>query len=752
MVNLRILVGAMLCAILALTTSIPQDGAATTVSAATTPEVGPGFALSGSLTSAVQAGKYPSIATAGTTVHMVANTNQAAQYWTKADTASSASGPITFGATGGDTDYTEAAIAAAPDGTLYAVWITQRSAINLRRKPVGGDWEATKAIYTTSAFLSYVDIAVSGSGQVFVVWNQEYLYRYRTSSDGGATWSSVGVVSSKKPYKAVAVAGGPNDSAVVAFGGGDGHAYAAVWNGADFDTTDLTPLKTSNDFFADAKPTIAPNGTIYVAFRNGSSAGGLYYTERQANGSWPVSKLAGGAIYGGIGVGVDSGNNVHIAWSSNASGSYQLYYAFKPSSGDWQGPLKATGVTNTIVSNVDLSPSIGARNYGHTIFETFDGDAAAIRYQQFSSEGSGISATPALDGGANATRNNSVTLSFSDVVGSPDSVRFHWDAAPTDADAWVALSSPLTVPAPSGITASACEPHVLYVQPRAGTTLGATAQAAITFDTGVQADVTVRNPHLAGLPAMTATAGAPDGAPNYTRERSFYLGINGQAECSHLDTFQIPGSESDPTARAIVSNSYSGLAVLPQGSAVGDRTIDVNLTDTLGNATTRSFTLTYDPANTDTTGVQTNTLGLPVLGSGGAITADSANSIMRSLHFQGINVTDNLYGRRENLPAGKQFWGVWLANATTDVGADSASLNWYSVRVPAPNSSFTVSWNLFTGLGFTSDLRNKPGDYYVYVRFLDGAGNPSEEALMARVTLAPGYSIPTVLMPMLNKS
>jgi hypothetical protein len=140
-----------------------------------------------------------------------------------------------------------------------------------------------------------------------------------------------------------------------------------------------------------------------------------------------------------------------------------------------------------------------------------------------------------------------------------------------------------------------------------------------------------------------------------------------------------------------------------------------------------------------------------VLASGGSVTADDAKSIIRTLSFSGIDVTDNLYGKREDLPDGKQFWGVWIANATSDVGADSPALNWYPVRVGTPDSSFSVKWDLFSGLGFTSDLRNKSGDYFVYVRFLDGAGNPSQGSLKVQVTLEAGYDIPTVRLPALAR-
>ena len=192
--------------------------------------------------------------------------------------------------------------------------------------------------------------------------------------------------------------------------------------------------------------------------------------------------------------------------------------------------------------------------------------------------------------------------------------------------------------------------------------------------------------------------------------------------------------------------------MLPGGSALGAHTISVEVKDTLGNAQTYSSTLIYDPANTDPTGTHTNTLGLPVLASGGSVTANNANSIIRSLSFQGIRVNDNLYGKQTNLPqlsADKQFWGMLIANTTSPTAtADDPGLKWYPVRVPEPNSSFTVTWDLFAGLNYPyADLRNKPGAYYVFVRFLDGAGNASTRSIKATAILTDGYDIPTLWLP-----
>ena len=147
-----------------------------------------------------------------------------------------------------------------------------------------------------------------------------------------------------------------------------------------------------------------------------------------------------------------------------------------------------------------------------------------------------------------------VAVSFSNVTGSPDSVRYHWDAAPTDADAWVAFANPLSIPGPTGVTADACQTHTLYTQVRKGTTAGDIAQDAEIFDIGVQASVNILNRHLAGLPPFYGLGvqdvytgpggnGASDGDPNYTRERSFFLGISGFADCSGLSTFNVTGSD-----------------------------------------------------------------------------------------------------------------------------------------------------------------------------------------------------------------
>ena len=631
---------------------------------------------------------------------------------------------------------------------------------------------------------------------------------YRLSTDGGVSWGAQEQISNVASYEPAVLlddTGQPHVAFTHNPSSALNMAYITKVNGAWTSPVLLNTGATAFNRDASIGYTRA-NGTltlhvVFMGGKPGSENDKHIFSVRKVGGAgWEPPRLRQSNSGGGFPKLVtDLRSKVYGVWQVNSSSyGYEPYFSrsldngtnwttpqavgsktadigqtpaiARTSSGKvavlWEDEYRTSDMKRDIFSRIseddganwsgakDISPSAGfSRNVAATAnessFQAAWHDERRGSYQiYFSTYAVGVifpSATPLLDNGLPTTRNNTVTVSFSNVIGSPDSVRYHWDAPPTDADAWVAFASPLTIAGPTGVTAEACQNHTLYTQVRRSTTNGLAAQDSELFDIGVQAQVNILNPHLASLPA--AGNGASDGDPNYTRDPSFYLGISGFTDCSGLSTFSVASGASGP----ITNNRYVNTLALPGGSALGPHAISVVVTDALGNANTWQQTLIYDPANTDTTGAHTNTLGLPVLASGGSVTADNANSIIRSLSFKNISVDDNLYGQQANLrqlASGKQFWGVWIANTTSPTTTvDVPSLNWYPVRVAAPNSSFTVTWDLFSGMGFTTDLRNKPGDYYVFVRFLDGAGNASTGSLKVKVTLAAGYDIPTLRLP-----
>jgi hypothetical protein len=125
-----------------------------------------------------------------------------------------------------------------------------------------------------------------------------------------------------------------------------------------------------------------------------------------------------------------------------------------------------------------------------------------------------------------------------------------------------------------------------------------------------------------------------------------------------------------------------------------------------------------------------------------SVPTTTLDRVLVQLVFDNVRVTDNQYGQREGLAAGAFFWGVYLATSPTP-NPDPNTLRWVAVPVLSPGAHFAVQWSLFSGLDYGPAL-DKAGTYYVFARFLDGAGNPSSASLRtAKLTLASGYRLPT---------
>ncbi|HEU4328499.1 MAG TPA: hypothetical protein VFS21_35505, partial [Roseiflexaceae bacterium] len=394
------------------------------------------------------------------------------------------------------------------------------------------------------------------------------------------------------------------------------------------------------------------------------------------------------------------------------------------------------------------------------VVEVFPGEGSMTdRYVRASSLG--LSALPKIENDVQYTNKTTVQVQLTSVQGGPDQVRYHWGSAPTDSDAWESLDSTnpvVNVQAPSDLDGT-CKAYTLYTQVRksSGNVLGAVSTDSIVFDTAVQGELLPINPYMntarlatqqMGIQGAVEQGGAEDGAPNYTRTRQIFLNFRNSGDCSGLEAFEVAGSISGD----IASGELGKIVPLPGDSVIGMRSIEGELSDGLGNTRTISTWVVYDPGDTDPTEV-INSDGLPVVSETTTATVDLQNrSIIRTISFSDVSVNDNLYGKQgENLPDGQQFWGVWIANGRELVDPNDISLRYFPVEVPTPASSFTVEWNLFTGLNY-GPAPNKEGAYYLYIRFLDGAGNASARTLVVQAQLEPGYDLPGMRLPMVRKA
>ena len=151
--------------------------------------------------------------------------------------------------------------------------------------------------------------------------------------------------------------------------------------------------------------------------------------------------------------------------------------------------------------------------------------------------------------------------------------------------------------------------------------------------------------------------------------------------------------------------------------------VTVTLTDGAGNAEKRVLEdLIFD-----------NTAPV-VSGSPTATFTPASGSLNGTVNLSSVTVTDDLY---PGDAGSNKFWGVWVANAIcTAPGscpADSdTTLNWAAVKTPTYTS---FNWNLHNGLP-SATIPTGNAYYKTYIKFLDGAGNPSATTISFETTIA----------------
>lgn len=342
-----------------------------------------------------------------------------------------------------------------------------------------------------------------------------------------------------------------------------------------------------------------------------------------------------------------------------------------------------------------------------------------------------------INNGHAVTKNPVLSLAITNVTGEPTKMRVSLDTPLTDATPLEAYRQMFTrsVSDPNLCT------HTVYVQLLNDVT-GLTSDVltgSIVVDSQVQAGVIARNPYkrenavVFDQPQQTQPL-VTDGDADYTRVMAFYIEVNGSAECSSLQTVRVGRSTTSlPLAYSPSSDFFANVLPIPGQILVGSNALVFQVEDGVGNTQVYSREIKYDP--TPPTLVTTGTLEVNVHATRGAILAN--------LNVAGNEVTDNMY-------PGRGFWGVWVANSRTPVAdpATDTTLAWQALPISGTASNFTLAnWSLIGGLPLAQQT---PGDYYVYLRFLDGAGNPTAGYLSNKVTLT-AITLPTVFLPVTLK-
>jgi len=705
--------------------------------------------------------KFPSVAVRNGVVHVGAPSNeQVALYWSKSEAATAFGPAFEIGSARGVPDYSSISLFTTPDNTLYYAWASvNERRIKLRVRAPDGTWGPERTVHTSSGFAVFPTVAVS-QGRIFVVWEDNRsgggrtLYG-KTSTDGGVTFSPIFTAVPDSVYSIpAALTVGPNGEVAIAytFIVGDFLAVSAgIWNGTSFATERVSPSGGSS--FGNPSIAYGSDGKLYVAYRGVQPTLGAYVAERQSSGAWAREPLASGEVEGRVNVVVDQDNTRHFAWQAKVSGTPRIFYAYQPA-----GQARSTAATSGGGSIFNPYLAVGNTRSGlaHVVVERFVGDVSRLYYIQF--EGRAVpvpDATPTIAGTlsgqvAVVRMQDTIAITLTDQQNGPTELRWRWNTplTPTEDDSggWKPLSAAATIATKPDLPMN-CTPVTLYTQVRNSANTGPVRSLQVRLDGTVDAAVAASNPYSkrksrdfsdgTTVADLASSGGASDGDPDYTRAPVFYLELQSQSDCSGLrDVATGPAGPASVMNQSFTvrNGTFANVVPLPTlPSSDGPTSVLVRVADTVGNTRDYNQQFVYD-----TTAPTLSSTGPGVFSLG-----TTPSTLLVRLNFNGVQVSDNLY------PA-PGYWGIWVANSRTPVAdpLTSDSLFWVPVETPGAGGQFSVpSWSLASGLPASQVT---PGDYYVYVRFLDGAGNPSAAYLSAQTTLTQ-VTRPEMYMPLLQR-
>ncbi len=221
------------------------------------------------------------------------------------------------------------------DGIVHVVWgAADGSEIYYVRRASDGTWSAPLNLSNTPGSSQTPQLAVDGEGNVHVVWDESMgvgsggiSYARRDSS---GTWSTPQSISSNPTYAdrpQLAVDGGGNVHVIWIYGhlaifysrrGGNG-----FWS---------PPLEISSSLDSSRYPQIAVDGEgeVHVVWTGKASGNDdIYYALRSVEGTWHapwnVSQNSGSSAEAKVAT--DEREGVHIVWTDDTPGNYDVYYA-----------------------------------------------------------------------------------------------------------------------------------------------------------------------------------------------------------------------------------------------------------------------------------------------------------------------------------------------------------------------------------------------------------------------------------------
>ena len=289
------------------------------------------------------------------------------------------------------------------------------------------DWSAAQRLTWTSAGSFDPAIAIDSSNAIHMVWNEfvpggdDELY-YRKSADEGTTWSTIKrltwtsgasstpaiAIDSKKAIHVIWYDDTPGNQEIYYKRSPDGGVtWAAVQR--------LTWTSGSSYYPAIA---IDSNNVIHVSWSDNTSGYFQIYYRRSADGgtTWSPAKRVtwtSGASFAPA-IAADSNDHIHVVCEDYVAGNDEIYYTRSTDGGTTWSTIKR--LTWTSAKSLDPAISIDSNNAIHTVWDDYTPGGDDEIYYKKSTDGgttwsvsqrltwnSGYSSTPVISPDSNNT-------------------------------------------------------------------------------------------------------------------------------------------------------------------------------------------------------------------------------------------------------------------------------------------------------------------------------------------------------------
>jgi hypothetical protein len=632
-------------------------------------------------------------------------------------------------------------IEAGPNNTIHVMYsrVGNNNKVYYRRSTDGGNsWQGQIELSGYKAFSP--DLAVDPQGNAHMVWIDnrcgEYNVFYRMMSASGNLSGTQQPRSECGTYQ---------NRPSITYAGGRVHLVyqRGTSSGAEIFYTSLgnnwsTPKSISNTSTASQNPTITSDGNnaLFMAWDENVNGHDILFKASLDGGNTWSNAIAFSNTSAWA-------SHPHATWSPQARRVHVVWADMTGQSEEevWERQFDPESLNTTAADRIShtgrksLWPAVAVgtsradivwHDNSNTTYQIWNDYGQVVAGYDSGCNGT-LNLTGQILGGTKYTKSSTLTGVITPEANcTPQRMQISVNTPITESTPIVSYNANISVPAVGNCL------QTVYVRLFRGNFGKDIIQDTVVVDGEVTANIQASNPHLPNLPVLSSSQpGVQNGSVLYTRDTQFLLNISGN-DCAGLSTFQV-GSVNG----SINNNTYQGHVSIPNPNQQSKQPLNIVVNDKAGNSKTINSFIIHDQ-------------GAPVMTSATG-TAPASTSISNiALKFTNVSVTDDWFGYEEGLPVNNRFWGVAIANSTSNVAITDPSLKWTGVKVENPASSFEVMWNLVNGFATTPNP-NQPHDIYVYVRFIDGAGNMSANGVsLGKVTLNEGYVNPTMHLPIVT--